>query len=213
MRRPCISSFSAQTATSMSRAVFILILLLAAQASADTGEESFLLHTPVAPALLDGLRIWDSLEHKWRAPRAGEAPAQKAAVLVVHIWADYCKPCRQEMPLLRDFAQRLTQEHSGRVAVIYVAETPSSLEMDRFLTEEQARMPRAPQYLDTDEKLAQIIRANRPSRELTLPVTLLLDEQRVIRQAVIGPMAASRAALFAGVAKLVHLAGRVTPRP
>jgi thiol-disulfide isomerase/thioredoxin len=206
--------FFAQSAFDMARCLLLILLLFcASSARAEGGDEGYLLHTPVPPSLFSRLRIWDTTARQWRAPRPEETPGQTAPILVVHLWADYCAACKKEFPLVRDFAERLTKAHPGQVEVIYISETFSSLEMDRFMVAEKERMPRAPQYHDTGEVFAQLIQENRPSGQLTLPVTLVLDEQRIVRQSVIGPIAAHRLMLAAGITKLVRLAGRVTARP
>lgn len=185
-----------------------IVGLQAAQAS----EQDFLLHTPVAPALLDNLRIWDTQQHLWRGMRTGESPARRP-VLVVHLWADYCKPCKEEFPLFRALAEAVEKDNPGQVGFVYLSETSDAAAMDRFLIENHPQMPRGPLYYDTSEAIAQLLSKHRPNGQKTLPITVLLDEQRVIRQAVIGPIGLSRAALATGIARLVRLSRQMTPRP
>lgn len=182
--------------------------LQAAQAS----EQDFLLHTPVAPALLDNLRIWDAQQHLWRAMRTGESPARRP-VLVVHLWADYCKPCKEEFPLFRALAEAVERENPGQVGFVYLSETSDAAAMDRFLIQNHPQMPRGPLYLDTGEAIAQLVSRHRPNGQKTLPITIVLDEQRVIRQAVIGPIGLARGTLSTGITKLVRLPRQMTQPP
>ncbi len=177
-------------------------------ARAELGEDSYLLHTQVPQELFSRLLLWDKARHEWRVPLIGENPGQKAPILVVHLWADYCKPCRKEFPMLRDLAEAFGKSHPGRVEFIFLSETFSSTEMNRFLNEEEARMPKTPLYYDGAESFAKLVRTSCPSGGLTLPVTLLLDERRIVRQAIIGSMISQRGALAAGISKLAQRAQR-----
>lgn len=194
----------------MRRRVFLAGLALSpflpARARAQSSSESFLLHTPVAPALFQKLRVWDTKEDEWRAPKPKELPRESAAVMVVHLWADYCGPCRQEFPVLRDLAKQIEARHKDRVAFVYLCETSSSTEAGRFFAENRASMPKGPHYQDTGEVIANLLRENIAGGQLSLPTTVVLDERRVIRQAIIGPITPHRGALAAGIGKLVQLA-------
>lgn len=185
-----------------------LISCTAAQASAEVKSTNpvFLLHTPIAPALFQKLRIWDAKEDEWRATTASEKPVTNAAVVVVHLWADYCAPCREEFPLLRDLAKQVEAKYKDRVSFLYLCETSSSTEVARFFTTNRTRMPTGPYYQDTGESIANVLRANIAGGQLSLPVTVLLDEKRIVRQAIIGPITPHRGELAAGIAKLVQLA-------
>lgn len=185
-----------------------LLLCSAAQATADVKitSSAFLLHTPIAPALFNTLRVWDTKEDEWRAATPAEQPRRDAAVLVVHLWADYCAPCREEFPLLRDLAKQVQAQHKDRVSFVYVCETSSSTEAGRFFAANRTRMPAGPHYQDTGEGIANVLRANIVGGQLPLPITVILDERRVIRQAVIGPITPYRGEIAAGIGKLVQLA-------
>lgn len=201
---------SARIVTNMRKLTWLLVGSLCLSASpriaqAELGEDSYLLHTQVPQDLFSRLLLWDKTQREWRVPRVGENPGQKAPILVVHLWADYCKPCRKEFPMLRDLAEAFGKSHPGRVEFIFLSETFSSTEMNRFLNEEAAQMPKTPLYYDGAESFAKLVRANCPSGGLTLPVTLLLDDKRVVRQAIIGSMISQRGALAAGISKLAQL--------
>ena len=184
----------------------MLCATVPAQAQVPSSSEAYLLHTPVAPALLQKLRVWDAKEDEWRAPKPDELPRTDATVMVLHLWAHYCAPCRQEFPLLRDLAKQIEAQYKNRVTFTYLSETSSSTEAGRFFAENRSRMPGGPHYQDTGEAIANVLRANLVGGQLSLPITVILDERRVIRQAIIGPITPHRGEIAAGIAKLVQLA-------
>lgn len=190
--------------------VSLFLSPLPQRAHAELGEDSYLLHTPIPQDLFSRLLVWDKARHEWRLPLPSEHPGQKAPMLVVHLWADYCKPCRREFPILRDMVEAFRKAQPGRVEFVFLSETFSSIEMNRFLNEEDGHMPQTPLYYDVAESFAKLVRTNCPSGGLTLPVTLLLDEKRVVRQAFIGSILSHRAALAAGINKLARLSATAT---
>ncbi len=183
-------------------------------AQAQVSEQDYLLHTLVKSPVFAGLRIWDRHLHDWRGLRPEEIPAQRAPVVVLHLWADYCKPCKEEFPMLRALAESIERAHPGQVQFVYLSETADAPAMDRFVTTLQGSLPRGPLYFDTGATIAQILSEQRPSAQKTLPITVVLDRQRVVRQAVIGPISTTRSALVTGIGKLVRLAQQMTgPAP
>lgn len=188
----------------------LVLFFISGSANAQIAEDNYLLHTPIPQRLFSDLPIWDGMLHEWRQQRPGETPAIRAPVVVVHLWADYCAPCREEFPILRDFAERVERTHPGQVEFVFLSETGSPLEMDRFLRAERARMPRAPLYFDRAGTVAALLSDSRPSGKQSLPITVVLDSARIVRQAVIGPIAGSRSVLAAGIAKLLRLTQPLT---
>lgn len=186
-------------------------LCLSSVVRAELGEDGFVLHNQVSPDVFTRLLLWDHPRREWRVARVGEQPGQTAPILVVHLWADYCKPCRNEFPLLRDMVQTFAKSHPGQVEFVFLSETTSSIEMYQFLKSAEDRMPRTPLFQDTGEVLAQMVRTSCPSGQLTLPATLVLDEQRIVRHVVLGSMIEKRTALIAGITKLAALAKLAAP--
>lgn len=178
--------------------------------------ELALLHLPLDATKLRELLLWDRRDANWRRPQPGErVPAETAApVLLVHLWADWCKPCRDEFPLLRDFAPALAARYRGRVQFVYVAVGTGASELEAFLTANKGRMPEAPLFLDLSEKgISAPLRERSARGELSLPITLLLDDQRVIRQAFIGSLVNRRAEVAESVERLWQLVTRPANRP
>ena len=190
----------------LASAPMVLLATTPARAHAEANSEAYLLHTLIPGALLKEVRIWNAQEDEWRTPRREELPRLGSAVTVLHFWAHYCAPCRQEFPILRDLAKQLEALYVGQVSFVYLCESSSSTEAGRFFASNRQSMPSGPHYQDSGEAIANLLRDNIPGGQLSLPTTVLLDDRLAIRQAVVGSIATHRGAIAAGIAKLVKLA-------
>lgn len=92
---------------------------------------------------------------------------------VVNLWATWCQPCRQEMPILQKAAQR----HGDRVQFLGVNTKDQPDWAAEFLQEVKVTYP---QVVDTDGRLLNSLRS--PG----LPVTVVLDPQGQIAGRHIG---------------------------
>lgn len=179
-----------------------------AQAARSAGDrtpqdsERYLINLPINPAHLRNLLIWDDAGGEWRVMRPDEAPGQREGLIVLHLWADYCAPCREEFPLLRDLAAAIEAQHAGRVRFVYLSETDSSSAMESFLKKYRARMPKAPLYQDTAAAIASSLRRELAG-SLSLPLTVVLDGRGVVRYAIVGSIARRQADLANAVERLV----------
>ena len=172
-------------------------------------QEVALLHRAIDLDRLRDFDVWDERAAEWRKPKSDELTDDRAAVLLLHFWASWCKPCREEFPIWRELQPRLEALYQGKVRIVYVAIQTNNADMERFLMENKDRMPRAPWYLDVGERLAGIVRAGLPEDRLPMPVTLWLDRQRVVRQAVAGSIYHRRAEVVDSTARLVRLSDQL----
>ena len=150
-------------------------------------DEAQLLHRSLAGLLMDGLALWDDHRGEWRPPPPGHVSFTGRAVLL-HLWADWCKPCRAEFPWLRELGRALPRSFKAPVQLVLISETSSAEDMQRFLRQNRAIMPEGPSYLDSAGALSQLLRTGLPSGSLSLPVSLLCDERLVVRQAFLGSL-------------------------
>jgi thiol-disulfide isomerase/thioredoxin len=174
--------------------------------------EPLLLHRQVNPSALRAFQIWDTHLATWRAVEPREVPGERAAVIVLHLWADWCKPCREEFPALRGILEETDKLYGARVQFVLLSETSLPEAMRAFLEKEKERIPRGPHYLDTGEALADSLRTELPTA-LSYPVTLVLDSQRMIRHAIVGSVASRRLELLTAISRLTRSAGSQTPTP
>lgn len=171
---------------------------------AQSSAEEDLLHVRLDPSLFARLAIWDQRAAEWRRSRPQEDPAAGAPILVLHFWADWCQPCKEEFPLLRELEERLIRVHAGKVRFVYVAEIPNSPEMEKFLSENRSTAPRGPHYQDTAELLIRVLRPLLPKNRMTYPCTLLLDDRRIVRQVFLNSLRGRTPTLTRSIARLIE---------
>lgn len=184
----------------------------AALAQPACAEDLSLLHLSIDPAVVSRLQIWSHQRAEWQAPAPEQVPMRRAPVVIMHLWADWCGPCKAEMPLLRTQVQELAAQHREQLEFVFLTESNRTVELARYMIDNRDRMPRVPYYLDINEAVARLVRTNLPSGQLTLPITLLLDEQRVVRQAFVGALAPRWPELRRSVARLMQLSAKQAGR-
>lgn len=147
--------------------------------------ESLLLHRQVD---LEGLRRLKDGKFSVEIP-------QPARLTILHVWAVECRPCIEELPLVRKLADSLEQDPQLRF--VMVTETTDTKVLLDFLAQSRGELPRsAPQYQSTDERLRKSLQ-NRSQ-----PVTLLLDARMVVRQAFLGSLKLRRSELAEAIQRL-----------
>ncbi len=150
------------------------------------------------------LRIWDVGTKGWRESKPEDLEKTRSRVLVVNLWAHYCKPCIAEFPILRDMAKRFEDDTKGDVRFMFISETSSATDMDKFIAANEKRLPSGPMFLDYNENIAETLRQALPGRSLPLPTTLILDERRVVRYVLIGALLNRRSELVQAIDEVYH---------
>lgn len=113
-----------------------------------------------------------------------------AKLLVVHLWATWCQPCKEEFVHLK----KLFPDGWYREAqLVLVASQDQSSAVSSFLQTYAASLPQAPHYVDEGGVLQKAVKLTK------LPVTLLVDRQFVVRQAFDGPITARRGELMSSI--------------
>lgn len=171
------------------------------------------------------LSVWDGGKSDWRSPLPGEIQSiAQAKLRILHFWAPWCPPCEKEFPLLRDISRNMMLSYAktpGMISFTYISvETDDSGAMVRFLAKNKDSMPIGLQFGDYDKELRralvqfipQAVRSGPPSdkskqfaRQLPLPVTLVLDEENIVRMAFVGSLEGRQAEFVNGVESLRKL--------
>ena len=107
--------------------------------------------------------------------------------LVVNLWATWCPPCRRELPLLIEAAQRQT---GGRIVLVNEGETAA--QVAAYLQSQHLGSPEV--LLDPGNRLLSAYQS--PG----LPTTLFIDAEGRVRRLHIGEL--SKATLQQGIAAL-----------
>lgn len=149
---------------------FALLALLAAPAFAADGEEA----APAAPAAAptDRPAVADFSLETLDGKRVALGDFADKVVLV-SFWASWCKPCKQELPFLDDFAKKYADQ--GLVVLAVNTDGPRTMaEVRRFVKRKKLAIP---QLLDKDGSLLQKLNPRG-----VMPFTLYLDRSHHIAQ-------------------------------
>jgi cytochrome c biogenesis protein CcmG, thiol:disulfide interchange protein DsbE len=103
----------------------------------------------------------------------GRAPG---VPMVVNLWASWCGPCREELPLVQDLADL----SAGRVAVVGVVSKDGVPQADSFATDAGVTFPSA---YDRSGELMDELGVN------VLPFTYLVDADGALVFTKVGPVA------------------------
>ena len=172
---------------------------------ADRAQEIALMHAQLDPGQLRRMQVWDDKAADWRDTKPAEVLDDKSSVLIIHFWATWCAPCREEFPIWRELAPKLEAQYKGRLRVLFVAVQSAGPDMEAFVAKNRASLPLAPLYQDTAERLTDTLRRRVTGERLSYPVTVWLDPQRVVRQALVGSVRPRRSELVDSTERLLKL--------
>jgi cytochrome c biogenesis protein CcmG/thiol:disulfide interchange protein DsbE len=98
-------------------------------------------------------------------------------VVVVNIWASWCKPCEQEAPELEEAWQ--FYKDGGDVVFIGVDYVDTPAGANEYLTKFNITFPNAP---DLKSNISSIL-----NRQMGVPETYFIDREGILRHVKIGP--------------------------
>lgn len=141
---------------------------------------------------LGGVRTWSQQQHKWL-----ELASPHAALIVLHLWAVECKPCVAELPVLEGLVEGWRSHADAQF--LLVSETESEDQLLEFWQHHRAAGSSAlPLHQVGDERLRTALETGRQ------PLTLILDQSLVVRQAFVGSIAPRTTELTAGMLRLLE---------
>lgn len=103
----------------------------------------------------------------------------RGKIVLINIWASWCKPCEQEAPDLEEAWQ--LYKDSGEVVFIGVDYVDTPEGAFGYLKKFEISFPNAP---DLQSNISSIL-----NRQMGVPETYLIDRDGVLRQIKIGPFA------------------------
>ena len=167
----------------------------------------------VDPESVSLLQTWH--DGRWKDPEEGiSSPVrQSARVILIHLWAPWCDPCKTELPMLAQLRDRLSRRYGTSIQFLFIADQTSPQAMADFVRAQQARanseLLRAsggPSETPPDPKVLALARlfgvgeqyydprgmvwksvAGR-CKDPKLPVTLAITSDLVVRNAAVGPI-------------------------
>lgn len=137
--------------------------------------ESDLLHRRLQ---LEDLASWNPQAMRWQPLAVDRWPS----VTVLHLWSPRCAPCVAELPLLQRLLDAWSREPSVRFLVVSDHDSDER-ELLPFLQSQPALWRGRPLLRLGSDKLRDGLGVR------VQPLTLLLDDQRVVRQVFVGPLA------------------------
>ncbi|GAB4072177.1 TlpA family protein disulfide reductase [Ancylobacter sonchi] len=155
-------------------ATLIALASLSLDASAQLrAEPAFAPGTPIPPLVLN------SLDH---GPQ--DLAALRGRPVVVHFFATWCEPCREEMTGLGQLAERLAElPQQSRPVILAVDVGEPATRVRRFLAREFAdRPPPFPILIDEDRA------AMKAWKVAFLPTSYVLDAGHAVRAEAAGPV-------------------------
>lgn len=145
-------------------------------------------------SMLSDLLVWEEKTSTWQTARTH--PASRTVTLI-HIWADWCEPCRNEFPIVRDLIERLP----SNVQVISMSQTQDPAALSAFLFKYQANLPKLPIYQGSH--LSDTLTGYLARTGLPMPITLILDQKLVVQSVVVGSLAHRRGGILRSIQRLL----------
>lgn len=116
--------------------------------------------------------------------------------MLVHLWSVSCGPCVRELPALRQIMMHLRVETGLRV--VFIAEDLPDALAD-FVRAHRTELPEVEHWMSGPGSGMRI-----DLHDNAQPMTLLLDGNLVVRQALVGLLGDRRNELFSGASRLVR---------
>ncbi len=154
--------------------------------------EASLLHRRIN---LDGVRVFEAKTKRWQPYRKGSE-----SLLILHLWAVECAPCIAEMPTLRNIVFGWRDEADLRF--LFISETLDEKKLLEYWRSNAERVPAVALYQNTDNRIRDILETGKQ------PLTLLVDQDLVIRQAFIGTLSDRNHELAASMTRLLAVVRR-----
>lgn len=167
-------------------------------------QEVSLLHLPIDRTALRSLAVWVPQSNELRESLPAELVDDAAPMIVLHAWTTSCQPCIKEFSVWRALGPELSNLHRGKVRIVHAAIQSSRETMPAFVNQMPDKLPFLGRYFDQSGRLfEQLNHALGP--EPSLPITLLLDQQRVVRQAFVGPITERRKELSEATVRMMRV--------
>ncbi len=111
-----------------------------------------------------------------------EMPIGKSGWKWVNLWAAWCHPCKEEMPLLLSWNEQL----AGHMQVLFVSMDDDERQLHGFLDGQPASGMRSTYWLPDGKKREDFLKQAHIDEDTALPVQILVDPKGEVRCIVHG---------------------------
>ncbi len=98
----------------------------------------------------------------------------------VNLWAAWCKPCKEEMPILSAWATRL-RERGAPLRVLFLSVDDDERQLQRFMAEQGHALPDEFRWVPDEAARSRFYRSLGLEDPPTLPVQIVLDPKSRLR--------------------------------
>ena len=131
---------------------------------------------PLKPVFRDANKVAPEFEFKLVADESARSLADyRGKVVVLNLWATWCPPCREEMPMLQRLLERYAKDG---LVIIAVSDEPNE-QQAKFT--EFARMPFVKGRIDSGSRVPGLY----VQPDVARPVTHIIDRNGVLRETLI----------------------------
>lgn len=141
--------------------------------------------------LQSGVQRWEGKDRGW-VPYS----ANGSRITLVNLWSVDCKPCTEEMPVLRTMLASFRKNFRD-FGTLIISETQDDRDLFSFLSTH-------PEFVEKNTAIYKV-NGDHITRELgntTIPITLLLDRNSVVRHAIVGSILSRRSELVSAMERL-----------
>lgn len=155
-------------------------------------------------------------EGSWRAPEISTPINASAQVVLLHLWAHWCVPCKKDFAIYSALATRLPQQLGrkygaeatrSQVQFLYLAEDTPNNAMRTFLAGDKTELLRGGgNFQDTGGQFMKDLQ-RQFGCTISLPLTLLLDHRQRVQAAFVGSIESRREELLDTLIRLAKPPG------
>ncbi len=174
--------------------------------------EAVFLGKRLEPRSMSGILQWyqDKTEGAWRAPGISTPVHSSAQVVLLHLWAHWCAPCRRDFEIYSALATRLPQQlykkygadaSRSPVQFLYLAEDTPNHAMKEFLAGNADLLRGGGNFQDAGGRVMRELQ-RQLGCTVSLPLTLMLDKDQRVQASFVGSIESRREELLDTLVRL-----------
>lgn len=114
-------------------------------------------------------------------PPAEDIPTGGGALTWINFWAAWCKPCKEEIPRLRSWEEKLNASGNERLRLVFVSLDDDERQLEAFMEEQPASGLKQTYWLTDGKQRSDWLESVGMEDDPELPTHLLVDAKGKIR--------------------------------